>query len=253
MEIKNNSIGSLYSFFIGSGLVKNDLRYHRQAIEDFKKAVKINPNMFNAYTFMNISYYKLFESNKLNLNDKKEFDQNSKKIDNLLALNHSKETPEEKLLIDSAEKLKQKGRLSKGGYTEESLKECLNIYEKVLQINDTNVDVYEGMAIAKMELGDYEEAIDFYSKVISLKKDSQIAISSLVSRGKLNFNLRNFQSALDDLNRVIDSNYFFPYEYTFNLRARVKRKLGDNKGADEDHKKADRLKKYVEKSKFIKV
>ena len=142
MEIKSNSIGSLYSFLIASGSIKDKLGYHRQAIEDYKKAVKINPNITWAYTSINISYYKLFKSNKLNLNDKKEIDENSKKIDNLLELDKSKETPEEKLLFDSAEKLMDEGRLAKGGYAEESLRRCLNIYKKVIQINDNSVHGY---------------------------------------------------------------------------------------------------------------
>ena len=48
-----------------------------------------------------------------------------------------------------------------------------------------------------------------------------------------------------DLDKAIElnPNYFVAYEN----RASAKRKLGDDEGADEDNKKADKLKKYEEK------
>ena len=55
----------------------------------------------------------------------------------------------------------------------------------------------------------------------------------------------NYEDAIEDYTKAIeiDLNNVFAYR----LRADLKRKLGDNKGADEDDKKADKLKSMERK------
>ena len=57
--------------------------------------------------------------------------------------------------------------------------------------------------------------------------------------------LRDYQGAIDYYTKSIEMN---SYDFVvYENRASAKRKLGDNKGADEDNKKADKLKKCCKK------
>ena len=50
----------------------------------------------------------------------------------------------------------------------------------------------------------------------------------------------DYQGAIDDYSKAIK---IYPNEaYLYNYRAESKRKLGDNEGADEDDRKAEKLK-----------
>ena len=52
--------------------------------------------------------------------------------------------------------------------------------------------------------------------------------------------LGDYQGAIDDYLKAIE---IFPNEaYLYNYRSESKRKLGDNEGADEDDRKAEKLK-----------
>ena len=106
--------------------------------------------------------------------------------------------------------------ISRGTFREND-KDSIEDYTKAIEIEPNNVFAYRLRADSKSKLGDYKGAIDDYTKAIEIfpKKPNKA--------------------------------------YLYNYRAESKRKLGDNEGADEDHNKADKLKKYGEKSKFIKV
>ena len=85
----------------------------------------------------------------------------------------------------------------------------------------------------------YKGAIDNYSKAIGIDPDSAIAY---LYRGKSRTGLKQYQDAIDDLSKLLET---YPNDVnSLLLRSSAKRKLGNNEGADEDKKKADRLKKY---------
>ena len=78
--------------------------------------------------------------------------------------------------------------------------------------------------------------------IISLNKSIEIEPNNLrfyISRGTFKEH-KNCEDTIEDYTKAIeiDPNYYFLH---FN-RARVKRKLGDNEGADEDDRKAEKLK-----------
>ena len=61
-----------------------------------------------------------------------------------------------------------------------------------------------------------------------------------VDRANVNTELWDYQGAIDDYTKSIE---IYPNKaYLYNYRAESKRKLGDNEGAYEDDKKADKLK-----------
>ena len=89
--------------------------------------------------------------------------------------------------------------------------------------------------------GNTNNAIIYLNEAIEIEPhDARFYISRGTFKAK-----ENYAEAIKDYTKAIEidpSNVF-----AYRLRADSKRKLGDNEGADEDYKKADKLKKYGKK------
>ena len=97
------------------------------------------------------------------------------------------------------------------------------------------------LVMEECKKGNYNSAIIYLNKAIEIDpNDCRFHISRGTIKAK-----ENHEEAIEDYTKAIeiDPNNVFAYR----LRADSKRKLGDNEGADEDYKKADKLKKYGEK------
>ena len=97
------------------------------------------------------------------------------------------------------------------------------------------------LVMEECKKGNINNSIIYLNEAIEIKpNDARFYISRGTFRGT-----KNYEDAIEDYTKAIeiDLNNVFAYR----LRADLKRKLGDNKGADEDDKKADKLKKYGEK------
>ena len=97
------------------------------------------------------------------------------------------------------------------------------------------------LGMEECKKGNYNSAIIYLNKAIEIDpNDCRFHISRGTIKEK-----ENREEAIEDYTKAIeiDPNNVFAYR----LRADSKGKLGDNEGADEDYKKADKLKKYGEK------
>ena len=102
--------------------------------------------------------------------------------------------------------------------------------------------ISELMTLVKKECkkGNMNNAIIYLNEAIEIEpNDARFYISRGTFRGT-----ENYEDAIEDYTKAIEiePNNLFAYR----LRADSKRKLGDYEGADEDYKKADKLKKYRE-------
>ncbi len=96
------------------------------------------------------------------------------------------------------------------------------------------------LAMEEAKKGNINNAIICLNEAIEIEPhDARFYISRGTFKGK-----ENYAEAIEDYTKAIeiDPDNVFAYR----LRADSKRKLGDNEGADEDYKKADKLKKYGE-------
>ena len=104
-------------------------------------------------------------------------------------------------------------------------------------MNEPNT-ISELMTFVKKECkkGNMNNAIIYLSEAIEINPhDARFYISRGVFKGE-----KNYEDAIKDYTKAIE---IFPNKpYLYNYRASAKRKLGDNKGADEDNTKADNLK-----------
>ena len=97
------------------------------------------------------------------------------------------------------------------------------------------------LGMEECKKGNYNSAIIYLNKAIEIDPND---CRFYISRGTIKAK-ENDKDFIEDYTKAIeiDPNNVFAYR----LRADSKGKLGDNEGADEDYKKADKLKKYGEK------
>ena len=97
------------------------------------------------------------------------------------------------------------------------------------------------LVMEECKKGNYNSAIIYLNKAIEIDPND---CRFYISRGTIKAKENN-EDAIEDYTKVIeiDPNNVF----AFRLRASAKRKLGDNEGAYEDDKKADKLKSMEKK------
>ena len=102
---------------------------------------------------------------------------------------------------------------------ENNFANAIDELDKAIEIDPSNAFGYLERGRAKEKLEDYQGAIDDYTKAIEIRDDD--------------FYHENYT----DTKQVLE-------EYHYQLST-VKKQLKDNKGADEDDKKADKLKNIL--------
>ena len=77
---------------------------------------------------------------------------------------------------------------------------ALQIYDKILTLNQTNISAlnYKGLALAS--LGNYEEAIKMYNKVLTIDPNDLLALNN---KGVALYNIGNYEEAIKMYNKVL--------------------------------------------------
>ena len=92
------------------------------------------------------------------------------------------------------------------------------------------------LVMEECKKGNINNSIIYLNEAIEIKpNDARFYISRGTFRGT-----KNYEDAIEDYTKAIE---IYPNKaYLYNYRASAKRKLGDNEGADEDDRKAEKLK-----------
>ncbi|MBL4669429.1 MAG: tetratricopeptide repeat protein [Flavobacteriales bacterium] len=114
--------------------------------------------------------------------------------------------------------------------------DAIEYYKKVIKINPKYTGIYYNIGLSKARLEDYEGAIQEYSKELELNPENSIAFNN---RGNAKVNLENFTGALQDYNRAIEIDP--KYADGHYNRALCKNHLNDSSGMHNDLLKADDL------------
>ncbi|MGD9106126.1 MAG: tetratricopeptide repeat protein [Desulfobacterales bacterium] len=116
-------------------------------------------------------------------------------------------------------------------------KKALGYLNQAIFINQENAEAYNDRGIAKMNLGQHEQAINDYNQSIKLDPNYAKAYNN---RGIAKTNLGQHEQAINDYNQSIklDPNYAKAY----NNRGIAKMNLGQYQQAINDYKQAVRLK-----------
>ncbi|GHT18032.1 hypothetical protein FACS189429_3540 [Bacteroidia bacterium] len=204
IEINPNDAEAYYN----RGLAKYALGDSQAAIDDYSKAIEINPNYADAYCNRG--------SAKDDLGDyQAAIDDYTKAIE---------------INPNFAEAYCNRGNIK---YALGDFQAAIDDYTKVIEINPNYAEAYCNRGNIKANLGDSQAAIDDYSKAIEINPNLADAYSN---RGVAKDALGDYQAAIDDYSKAIEINPNYAKAY-YN-RGNIKSDLGDYQAAIDDYSKA---------------
>ena len=106
--------------------------------------------------------------------------------------------------------------------------EAILNYNKAIELDPKDFEIYEWRAVAKNQLGRNEEAINDYNKMIELYPSAL----TYERRGKFLFRLKRYQQAIADFSKMIELSPDIPFGYI--LRGEAKCELGKQQEAIAD-------------------
>lgn len=162
----------------GLGIVYLNQRKFKEAVDHFQRVVRINPKYYDAYNYLGVAYTELSEF--------------SLAKENLLrAANAAKyRTPENAFANLAMLEMKQK-----------RMNAALRYIEKGLAENERFAPLYNLKGIVLEEQGEYNQAIKFYRKALSLLTEPEV--SYLMNIGRVFIKQGKKAKALDILEQAL--------------------------------------------------
>jgi tetratricopeptide (TPR) repeat protein len=171
--------------YFTSGIRKQSKSDYEGAIQDFTKAIELNPNYAKAYGNRGNA--------KQTLGDFKGAIEDYNKVLEL--------KPNDALAYVNRGKAKWQLRDFKGSVED---------YNWAIKVNPKYADAYYARANAKQHLGDARGAIEDYNKVLELNPNHPYAH---YNRGSLKQHLGDDRGAIEDFNKALEVNPNHPYAY----------------------------------------
>ena len=199
------------------GNAKFSSEKYEEAIEDYTKAIELNPQLAEAY------YNRGLAKSRLGQNEEA-----IKNYDQAIELNPQ-----------LAEAYCNRG-IAKNRLRE--YEEAIKDFNQAIELNPQDAKAYYNRGISKYYLEEYEEAIKNYNKAIELNPQDVEAYSN---RGISKASLREYEEAIKDFNQAIELNPKNAKAYY--ARGLAKKELGDKTGAVEDLAKAKELEEQQKK------
>ena len=194
------------------GVAKDSLGQHEDAITDFDQAIRLKLDYAEAYNNRGNA--------KNNLGQHQD------------AINDYNQTI--RLNPDYAEVYFNRGvAKSRLGQHENAITD----YNEVLRLNPKDADAYNNRGVAKDSLGEHKDAITDYNEAINLKPDYADAY---LNRGNVKKSLGEYKDAITDYNQAIRLNPDFAKAYT--NRGTAKYSLGQHVDAIADYNHSIKLK-----------
>ncbi len=143
---------------------------------------------------------------------------------------------EEKARRSAAKALINKLYTEASAEHEKNPQKAISLYTQIIRLDKNNVGAYNNRGALKVDLGNFEGAMQDLNKAIDLTRND---CSPYVNRANLKRKLEDYNGAMKDFNKAIELN---PTESElYNYRGILKTKLEDINGAIEDFNKAIEL------------
>jgi tetratricopeptide (TPR) repeat protein/S1-C subfamily serine protease len=217
----------------------------RQAIQEFTKAIQLNPRYGMAYFARAHVYYQLqeFQKSLSDYNQSIAIHPNSPEAYNNRGNLKSDFQDLSGALVDYNQAIKLNPQYAEAynnrGNSKSRLEDkqgAILDYNKAIKLNPRYVLAYNNRGNLKASLNNYQDAIIDYDQAILLNNKTAYIY---VNRGAAKSNLRDQQGAMADFNMAIDLNPKLAYAY--GIRGRLKYDLGDFKAAMTDYNQAIKL------------
>jgi tetratricopeptide (TPR) repeat protein len=188
-----------------------DKRNYDQAIEDYSKAIELNPQYADAYSNRGNAYY-----------DKRNYDQAIEDYSKAIELN-----PQYAIAYYNR---------GNAYYNKRNYDQAIEDYSKAIELNPQYADAYSNRGNAYYDKRNYDQAIEDYSKAIELNPQYAIAY---YNRGLAYYNKRNYDQAIEDYSKAIELNPQYADAYSNRGNAYYNKRNYDQ--AIEDYSKAIEL------------
>ncbi len=239
------------------GLCELKLRNYKQALTNLDSAVRLNPG--DADQFLNRGMVKEKDDDikgamedyqrALSINP-----EHSLARHNLGVLTAAHGLPEdsEKLLLESIDRNPNlpypHAQLGYYRFNQGDFKGALEQYNQAVRIDSSDADYFLNRGLVKSKLKDYTGSLDDFSRAVLLRENFE---SAWFNRGNALTKLNRLQEANEDYTLAIFYNQTYGAAY-YN-RALNRNKLGQNEEACDDLKKASQLGIVVKKSALAKI
>ena len=132
------------------------------------------------------------------------------------------------------------------GYAKAKIKDyqgAIEDYTKAIELDPNYGFCYSKRADAKNEIKDYQGAIEDYTKAIELNPNYVYYYSD---RADVKAKIKDYQGAIDDYTLAIEKTSIESKHILYEKRAKIKREMGDYNGAIEDYTKAKECYSYMD-------
>ena len=193
--------------YFKTGVSKQKLKDYKGALEDYNKAIQLNPNDFNAYSNRGADKFEL-----------KDYKGAIEDYTMAIQLNLNKADNSEFYFNRGAAKASLK-----------DYEDSITDFTKATQLNSDNSRAYLNRGLSKAELKDYKGSIKDFSKAI---KSNPNYFAAYCNRGLSEAELKDYNKAIKDYNKALflQPNYIDVYK----ARAEAKKAIGDLNGAEKD-------------------
>lgn len=217
------------------GLIKLQKKDHTGALEDYNRAISLNPNNYLFYNNKGIAIAKLgnlreaikyfYRALELNLKDPQSYHNLGAVYAELGELNQAIEHFSKALELNP----KDSQTYYNLGVVRFKIGDQLGAladYDRAIALNPTNIEAYYNRGIAHRLTGNNQGAINDFTTVLQLNPSF---VDAYTKRGILKFDMKDTKGAIADFNEAIRLNPKYP-EAIYN-RAVVRRLLRDHQGS----------------------
>ncbi|PPS23142.1 tetratricopeptide repeat protein [Brachyspira murdochii] len=251
------------------GDVKTDLNMYDDAIEDYKKALKLNPNYIEAKKALEEADRKLKEYNLnksfdnyyiegVNYYNKKQFEDALKTLNKAIELDPNKAKAylyrgvsqlvmgrNEEAIKDFDKAIELDPNYPKfylyRGHSKNLLKkyeEAVKDFDKAIELDSNYAKAYMYRGVSKLGLNKYEEAIKDFDKTIELNPNY---IDAYYHRGLSKLGLNQNDEGIEDFDKIAELNPDNSFVYF--VRGNIKKSLNKDEEALKDFQKYEELEK----------
>lgn len=239
---------SCYYCYCERGMIYGDLEEMEKSFADLDRAVRLQPDSFQAYHARAIQFFRVIYSEAAILDNTRALERATNDSMRLISFTNRgnarqqmrdfqgafedytrawhMDTNNVTALNNMATSMDELGRVD----------EAIVYLKKVISIDPTFIGSYVNIGFQYTKMGRYKEALTYFDKAVAIDKDDPLALNN---RGLAKYNLEDYDGAMKDINKSLT---IYPgNSYAYKNRALVYIALKQKEKACSDLERAEEL------------